>query len=55
VLAIIEEKQKAREVTIARPAPPAHGVIDLMEALKRSMRRVQIPESKEKQKGRKKA
>ena len=38
VLAMIEEKTKGREITILPRAPARGGVIDLMEALKESMR-----------------
>jgi hypothetical protein len=41
VLAMIEEKTKGREITILPSAPARGGVIDLMEALKESMRTVQ--------------
>jgi DNA end-binding protein Ku len=41
VLAMLDEKSKGQEVTIAPPAPQRGGkVVDIMEALKRSMERV---------------
>jgi DNA end-binding protein Ku len=41
VLAMLDEKSKGKEVTIAAPAPQRGGkVVDIMEALKRSMERV---------------
>jgi non-homologous end joining protein Ku len=41
VLALLEEKRKSEEITIA-PAPKSHPapVIDIMQALKQSMERV---------------
>jgi DNA end-binding protein Ku len=40
VLAMVDEKSKGREITVAAPAVPRHGqVIDLMQALKQSMER----------------
>ena len=41
VLAMLDEKSKDKEVTIAPPAPQRGGkVVDIMEALKRSMERI---------------
>jgi DNA end-binding protein Ku len=41
VLAMLDEKSKGKEVTIAPPAPERGGnVVDIMEALKRSMERI---------------
>jgi DNA end-binding protein Ku len=41
VLAMLDEKSKGKEVTIAAPAPQRGGkVVNIMEALKRSMERV---------------
>jgi DNA end-binding protein Ku len=41
VLAMLDEKSKGKEVTIAAPAPQRGAkVVDIMEALKRSMERV---------------
>ena len=41
VLAMLAEKSKGQEITIAPPAPQRGGkVVDIMEALKRSMERV---------------
>jgi DNA end-binding protein Ku len=41
VLAMLDEKSKGKEVTISAPAPQRGGkVVDIMEALKRSMQRV---------------
>jgi non-homologous end joining protein Ku len=41
VLAMLDEKSKGKEVTIAAPPPQRGGkVVDIMEALKRSMERV---------------
>jgi DNA end-binding protein Ku len=54
VLAMIEEKTKGREITIPPRAPARGGVIDLMEALKESMKTVQRKNPAE-QKKRKKA
>jgi DNA end-binding protein Ku len=40
VLAMLDEKSKGREITVAPPEVPRHGqVIDLMQALKQSMER----------------
>ena len=42
VLAMLDEKSKGREITVAPPEAPRHGqVIDLMQALKQSMERAQ--------------
>jgi DNA end-binding protein Ku len=41
VLAMLDEKSKGKEITISSPAPQRGGkVIDIMEALRRSMERV---------------
>ena len=41
VLAMLDEKSKGKDVTIAAPAPERGGkVVDIMEALKRSMERI---------------
>jgi non-homologous end joining protein Ku len=41
VLAMLDEKSKGKEIVIDKAAAPKHGrVIDIMEALKRSMARV---------------
>jgi DNA end-binding protein Ku len=41
VLAMLDEKSKGKEVTISAPAPQRGGkVVDIMEALKRSMERI---------------
>jgi DNA end-binding protein Ku len=41
VLAMLDEKSKGKEVTIAAPAPERAGkVVNIMEALKRSMERI---------------
>jgi DNA end-binding protein Ku len=41
VLAMLDEKSKGKEVTIAAPAPERGGkVVNIMEALKRSMERI---------------
>ena len=41
VLAMLDEKSKGKEVTIAAPAPERGGkVVDIMEALKRSMEKI---------------
>lgn len=41
VLAMLDEKSKGNEITISAPAPQRDGkVVDIMEALKRSMERV---------------
>ena len=41
VLAMLDEKSKGKEVTIPAPAPQRGGkVVDIMEALKRSMERI---------------
>jgi DNA end-binding protein Ku len=56
VLAMIEEKQKGQKITVSPPRPTAAPVIDLMEALKRSMRETQPGSAKEKtRRARKKA
>ena len=41
MLAMLDEKSKGKEVTIAAPAPERGGkVVNIMEALKRSMERI---------------
>jgi DNA end-binding protein Ku len=40
VLGMLDEKSKGKEVSIAAPAPQRGKVVDIMEALKRSMERV---------------
>jgi len=41
VLAMLDEKSKGQEITISAPAPQRGGkVVDIMEALKRSMERI---------------
>jgi non-homologous end joining protein Ku len=40
VLAMLDEKSKGKEVTIAAPAPKRGQVVNIMEALKRSMERI---------------
>jgi len=41
VLGMLDEKSKGKEVTISAPAPQRGGkVVDIMEALKRSMERI---------------
>ncbi len=41
MLAMLDEKSKGKEVTISAPAPERGGkVVDIMEALKRSMERI---------------
>jgi hypothetical protein len=41
VLAMLDEKSKGKEITIPAPAPQRGGkVVDIMEALKRSMERI---------------
>jgi DNA end-binding protein Ku len=41
VLAMLDEKSKGKEIVIDKAPPPKHGqLIDIMEALKRSMERV---------------
>jgi DNA end-binding protein Ku len=41
LLAMLDEKSRGKEVTIAAPAPHRGGkVVDIMEALKRSMERI---------------
>jgi DNA end-binding protein Ku len=41
LLAMLDEKSKGKEVTIAAPAPQRGGkVVDIMDALKRSMERI---------------
>jgi DNA end-binding protein Ku len=41
LLAMLDEKSKGKEVTVAAPAPQRGGkVVDIMEALKRSMERI---------------
>jgi DNA end-binding protein Ku len=41
VLAMLDEKSKGKEVTISAPVPQRGGkVVDIMEALKRSMERI---------------
>ena len=41
VLAMLDEKSKGKEITISAPAPQGRGkVVDIMEALKRSMERI---------------
>jgi DNA end-binding protein Ku len=41
VLAMLDEKSKGKEIVIDKAPAPKHGqVIDIMEALKRSMERV---------------
>ena len=41
VLAMLDEKSKGKEIVIDKAPTPKHGqVIDIMEALKRSMERV---------------
>jgi non-homologous end joining protein Ku len=52
---MIEAKTKGREITILPRAPARSGVIDLMEALKESMRTVQRGKNPAEQKKRKKA
>jgi non-homologous end joining protein Ku len=38
---MLDEKSKGKEVTVAAPAPQRGGkVVDIMEALKRSMERI---------------
>jgi DNA end-binding protein Ku len=55
VLAMIDEKVKGQEITIPPPRPkPAH-VVDLMEALKESMKTVRRGDKRAEQKKRKKA
>jgi non-homologous end joining protein Ku len=39
VLALIDEKVSGREITKPTATPPPHQVIDLMQALKESMKR----------------
>jgi DNA end-binding protein Ku len=46
VQAMLDEKSKGREITVAAPAAPRHGqIIDLMQALKQSIEKVR-PEQK---------
>ncbi len=41
VLAMLDEKSKGKEITISAPAPQRGGkVVDIMEALNRSMERI---------------
>ena len=41
VLAMLDEKSKGKEITISAPGPQRSGkVVDIMEALKRSMERI---------------
>jgi DNA end-binding protein Ku len=41
VLGMLDEKSKGQEITISAPAPQRGGkVVDIMEALKRSMERI---------------
>ena len=40
VLAMLDEKSKGKEVTVSAPAPARGGIVDIMEALKRSMERI---------------
>jgi DNA end-binding protein Ku len=43
VLAMLGEKTKGKEITISAPAPQRDGkVVDIMEALKRSMERIPL-------------
>jgi DNA end-binding protein Ku len=53
--AVLDEKVKGREITVSRPVPRDRRVIDLMEALKESMKTVQGRDKKAEQTKRKKA
>jgi DNA end-binding protein Ku len=55
VLAMIEAKTKGREITIPPRAPASGRIIDLMEALKESMRTVRRGDRRAEQKKRRKA
>ena len=55
VLAKLDEKKKGREITVRRPAPPRAGVVDLYEALKRSLQESQPAKSNANGRTRKKA
>jgi non-homologous end joining protein Ku len=50
-----EKKQKGQKITVTPTRPAAGPVIDLMEALKRSMRETQVGGTKDESKHRKKA
>jgi DNA end-binding protein Ku len=55
VLAMIDDKVKGREITVP-PKTPARGrIIDLMEALKESMKKAQRGKNQVEQKNRRKA
>jgi DNA end-binding protein Ku len=50
VLAMLDEKSKGQEVTISAPAPQRGGkVVDIMEALKRSMERIPAKKNRQRQ------
>jgi DNA end-binding protein Ku len=55
VLAMIESKVKGREITVPPPAPARGHVIDLMAALKESMKTVEPREKRADQRKRRKA
>jgi DNA end-binding protein Ku len=55
VLAMIEAKTMGREITVAPRAPASGRIIDLMEALKESMKTVQRGKKQVGQKNRRKA
>jgi non-homologous end joining protein Ku len=50
---MIEEKQKGQKITVAPTRPAVGPVIDLMDALKRSMRETQVGRAKDESKHRK--
>jgi non-homologous end joining protein Ku len=55
VLVMIDEKKKGREITIPPHAPADRRVIDLMEALKESMKTVRRGDKQAEQTKRRKA
>lgn len=55
VIAMIDQKTKGREITIPPRAPATGRIIDLMEALKESMKTARPPEKRADQKKRRKA
>jgi DNA end-binding protein Ku len=55
VKAMLDQKAKGQEITIAPPAPPSGHVVNLMDALKESMRTIQRGSQRAEQKKRRKA
>ena len=55
MLTVIDEKRKGREITIPARAAASGRIIDLMEALKESMRKADSGERQVEQENRRKA